>query len=658
MSYYTEVGAPYFTREEQFVRNLLFDVTFNSKYSFFDLTLQRRLTFEEVLEEVLAVFHARIEEVCKPIYRQQAHKYVEKFGEYFRQHKLFPSMRLVQFSRMVPYNHTRLYNCSYTPVDSIDSIAELFYLMLCGVGVGYSVERKYIEQLPVVYPESEEQTITYQVEDSIEGWCSALKRYLYARFTPNHPKIVFDYSLLRPEGSVIGKRYNAAFGYTKNNPIKEAIEAVKEIFDRAVGRKLKPIEVHDLITTFGMIINRANVRGMAAIVFFDYDDEEMLRCKDFTRGEVPQNRWYANNSVVLYRDGDKLRGVRGEIVDLRDIFMEAYCGKSGEPGVFVTNDEHYRTNPCGEASLYRNFCNLTEIAIPRVHQSEIVDVLNTAIFIGVLQSTFTDFKFLRDVWKERTEEDNLLGVSLTGIYENLDALKEYMKLSSKGHVKFMAAQFAGWFGLNNPARITLVKPSGTVSLLAGVSPGCHPPYSEYFIRRNRVDMNHMLVEVLKDYPFIIDDEVYPDKKVIEFPLRARRHFTHDPMFQVRLRNQIMRGWVEPSHNRGKNTHNVSITVYVRDEGEVEIVSRELKNERNISGITILPVVENGYKLAPFEAIPREKYANMMGEIHVYLDRIKHQLNGTPDSPRLKLISDSDVFEGEKGCAGLQCYFDL
>jgi len=658
MRCYTLPGQDFFTPEETLVRNLLFDVTFNSKYSFYDLTLQRRLSFEEVLLEVESVLRERVLSVCRPMYREQAMRYIDKFVKYFRERKLFPSMRLVQFSRMVPHNHTRLYNCSYTPVDSIDAIAELFYLMLCGVGVGYSVERKYVEQLPTVYPENAEEELACVVEDSIEGWAEALRRYLYSRFTPNHPRLVLDYSRIRPEGSIIGKRYNAAFGYTKNNPIAEAVAAVKDIFDRAVYRKLRPIEVHDLITTFGMIINRANVRGMAAIVFFDYDDEEMLQCKNFEKGEVPPNRWYANNSVVLYRVGDQLRGAKGEPVSLQEIFMEAFRGKSGEPGIFVTQDEHYRTNPCGEASLYKNFCNLTEIAMPNVQRSEIVDVVNTAVFIGVLQATFTDFKFLRNVWKERTEEDALLGVSLTGIYEALEMLPDYMRLSTKGHIKYMAAEFAKWFDINVPARITLVKPSGTVSLLAGTSPGCHPPYAPFFIRRNRISNDSALLRSLEGYPFLEDDLMYEDKKVIAFPLRARRLFKHDPEFQVNLRNQIMRGWVEPSHNRGTNTHNVSITVYVENEAEVMRISKLLENEKNISGITILPVLEHSYKQAPFERLSEEDYAEMITKVHVFMEKNRYRLSGDLSSPRLILTDESDELSGEKGCAGLACYLDL
>ena len=653
----TRVGTPFFTQEELFVRNLLTDTTFSSKYSFFDLEKQRKLLFSEAVEEVAAVFRQQVDRLCKPIYRQAAHKYIDKFILYFNDLKLFPSMRIFQFSRMVPFNHTRLYNCSYTPVDSIESIAELFYLMLCGVGVGYSVEKKYISQLPVVYPEKDTR-VTVKVEDSIEGWANALLAYLKSRFDKDAYSIEFDYSNVRKDGEIIGKRYNAIFGFVKGNPIREVIEKTKEILDKANYRKLKPIEVHDLITSYGMIINNVNVRGMAAIVFFDYDDEEMINCKNFNIQNVPVNRYYANNSIVLYRDGDRIVDANGNSVSIEDIFIKAYRDKSGEPGVFVTNDEHYRTNPCGEASLYKNFCNLTEIAIPRVHQSEIADVVNTAIFIGVLQATFTDFKFLRSVWKERTEEDALLGVSLTGIYEGLNLLNEYLKLSTRGYIKDLAAQFAKWFDINIPARITLVKPSGTVSLLAGVSPGCHPPYGDYFIRRNRISKDNMILDALKGYPFLIEDEVYQDKLVIEFPLRSRAHFDHDPVFQVNLRNKLMRGWVEPSHVRGKNTHNVSITLYVNSEKDVLDICSQLKHEKNISGLTILPVMENGYKLTPFEKIDYEKYEEMLGKIRVFMIENSDLIDNS-SNPKLKFLSSDKSFDGaEAGCSGLSCYINF
>ena len=599
---------------------ILSDITVHMKYSRYLPEKNRRETFEEVITRnkemhirKFPFLEKQIEEVYKLVYER----------------KVLPSMRSLQFGgKAIKANNARMYNCCFLHVDDPKAFSEALFLLLGGTGVGYSVQWHHVAKLPPVMKPRWERT--FVIPDSIEGWAYSIQALVEAYFRGG-PKPIFDYSQIREKGQMLitsgGKAPGAA-------PLKECIRNVTKVLDGAVGRALRPIEAHDIICHLADAVLSGGIRRAALISLFSPDDQEMLTCKSGgmvkaePTGNVFQKLWQkirpkyvhkpfweenahrsrANNSAVLLRSDT----TKEEFMAIMDA---AENSGAGEPGILWTNSTEWGTNPCAEIAL-RNmqFCNLTEINASNIEdQYDLENRVMAATFIGTLQASYTDFHFLRDQWREVTESEALLGVSMTGLASlspNLDLTK------AAAVAKKTNAYVANLLGIKTAARITTVKPAGTTSLVLGTSSGIHSWHSPYFIRRIRVNKNEAIYEYLsKNHPELIEDEFFNPTQtaVISIPVKAPEGSITRSEDMVSFLNRITDvslKWVMRGHNFGLNTHNVSATVSVK-EGEWEMLKEWMWDFKDYyNGISVLPYDGHVYIQAPFEEIDEQKFNEM------------------------------------------------
>lgn len=612
---------------------ILSDITVFSKYAKYIPEIRRRETWEEICERNMAMHIRRyphIREQIKSVYKR-----------FVLPKRILPSMRSLQFGgRPIELAPNRIYNCAYMPAEDLATFWETMFLLLGGTGVGFSVQRHHVAKLPpLMGPMGRSRR--YLVGDSIEGWADAVKVLVEAYFYGKPPP-TFDFSDVRPKGALLVTSGGRAPG---PEPLKVCLERLEGLLDRALiergrGTKLKPIEVHDMQCHIADAVLAGGIRRAALISLFSMDDEEMLNAKAGAWWEDNPQRGRANNSAVILR-----HRVRRE--DFDRLWARVEASNSGEPGVYFTNDMNWGTNPCAEIALRPyQFCNLTEINASDVYdQDELNERAAAAAFIGTLQAGYTDFHYLRPIWRETTEKDALIGVGMTGIASggvlSLDLREAAAKVVETNRT------IADAIGINPAARTTTVKPSGTSSLVLGCSSGIHAWHSEFYIRRMRVGKNEALYKYLAaNHPELVaDDLTNPSQAVIEVPQKAPKGaiLRHESPLDLLARvSKFNLEWVRAGHIDGQNANNVSVTVSVKPHQWREVGDWMWEHRDEFNGISVLPYDGGTYVQTPFEDIDEETYLRMLEPLKAV------------DLTRVIEDEDNTDLAGEAACAGGAC----
>jgi ribonucleoside-triphosphate reductase (thioredoxin) len=601
------------------------------KYSKFIPELERRETWEELVTRNMNMHIKKYPLIASEIV--EVYKYVYN-------KKVLPSMRSMQFGgKPIEISPNRIYNCAYLPIDHLDAFSETMFLLLGGTGVGYSVQKHHVEKLPEIRKPNPNRTRRFLVGDSIEGWADAIKVLMKSYFGEHLSTPEFDFSDVRPKGAQLVTSGGKAPG---PQPLKDCIHKLKGMLDaKEDGQKLSSIEVHDMICHIADAVLAGGIRRAALISLFSADDNEMIACKSGSWWETNPQRGRANNSAAL---------VRHKIT--KDFFMDLWkrveASGAGEPGIYFTNDKDWGTNPCCEIALRPNqFCNLCEVNVSDIEsQEDLNNRVKAATFIGTLQAGYTDFHYLRDVWKRTTEKEALIGVSMTGIGSGV-VLGYNMKEAAK-LVKEENARVAELIGINKSARTTTVKPAGTTSLTLGTSSGIHAWHNDYYLRRIRVGKNEAIYQYLAMYhPELVEDEFFRphDTAVISVPQKAPEGAilrTESPFQLLERVKRITQEWVRPGHRTGSNTHNVSATISLKNE-DWELAGEWFWENRDFyNGLSVLPYDAGSYIQAPFEDCTKEEY-----------DRLFSKLSSI-DLSRVVELQDDTNLSGELACAGGAC----
>ena len=611
---------------------ILSDITVHMKYAKYIPELQRRETWEELVDRNKQMHIRKYPSLKNDI---------ETYYKYVYEKKVLPSMRSLQFGgKPIEISPNRLYNCAYLPIDHIDAFSEVMFLLLSGCGVGYSVQLHNIKKLPEIIKPHVVRKRRFVIGDSIEGWSDAIKVLIKSYMGGKRSsKIKFDYSDIRPKGARLVTSGGKAPG---PQPLRECLVKIKGILDaKQDGEKLKSIEVHDIVCHIADAVLAGGIRRAALISLFSAYDEEMIACKSGQWWETDPQRGRANNSAVLMR-----HKITKEF--FMDLWKRIELSGSGEPGIYFNNDKDWGTNPCCEIALRPfQFCNLCEVNVSDVDtQEELNDRVAAAAFIGTLQAGYTEFHYLREVWQETTERDALLGVSMTGIGSgkvmNLDLNQ------AADQVKMMNRITAKTIGINPAARTTCVKPAGTTSLVLGTSSGIHAWHNKYYIRRMRVGKNEAIYNYLAiHHPEFVQDEYFRphDTAVIEIPQAApkgsivRTESAFDLLERVK---KVATDWVATGHKSGSNTHNVSATISLKDKDWEPAGEWMWENRNSYNGLSVLPYDGGTYTQAPFEDINKTKYDEMT------------KLLQDIDLTKVVELNDNTDLSGELACAGGSC----
>lgn len=611
-------------------KKILSDITVHMKYAKYLPEEQRRETWDELV--------ARNKEMHIKKY-PELQKDIEAAYEYVLNKKVLPSMRSMQFAgKPIELAPNRIFNCAYMPIDDPASFSEAMFLLLGGTGVGFSVQKHHVDRLPEIRKPSKKRTKRFLIGDSIEGWADSIKA-LINNYYNGGSKLRFDFSDIRPKGALLKTTGGTAPG---PQPLRETLVKVEGILDaKEDGDKLAPIEVHDIICHIADAVLAGGIRRAALISLFSADDNEMIAAKAGTWWEDNPQRGRANNSAVLLRH----KVTESYFMELWDRIRNS---GSGEPGIYFSNDKDWGSNPCCEIALRPyQFCNLSEVNVSDIEgQDELNDRVKVGAFLGTLQAGYTDFHYLRDVWRKTTEKDALIGVSMTGIASGkvmaLD-LKEAAKV-----VKRENRRVAKIIGINPAARATCVKPAGTTSLTLGTSSGIHAWHSEYYIRRLRVGKNEPIYKYLaKNHPELVEDEYFRphDTACISVPQRAPDGaiLRTESAFQLLKRVQrVSEKWVRNGHTSGQNTHNVSATISIREYEWEDAGEWMWQNRDSYNGLSVLPHSDHNYKQAPFEDCSKETYEAMVKTLsEVDLTKIVEE-------------DDNTDLSGELACAGGSC----
>jgi ribonucleoside-diphosphate reductase alpha chain len=477
------------------------------------------------------------------------------------------------------------------------------------------------------------------VGDSIEGWADAVK-VLVNSYLNGKPKPRFDYSDIREKGAPLITSGGKAPG---PQPLKDCIHNLEKILESVPeGGQLTTINCHDMVCYIADAVLSVGIRRAACIALFDIDDTAMLTCKFGNWWELNPQRARSNNSAVIMRN----KITKPKFDELWERVKES---QSGEPGILFTNNKELGTNPCGEVSLKPfQMCNLTEINMSDISsQEDFNERCRAASFIGTLQAGYTDFHYLRPVWKTTTEKDALIGVGMTGLASNA-----YLKVNIEEGAREVNSEntrVAELIGINKASRSTVIKPSGTTSIVVGSSSGIHAWHSQFYIRHVRFNKNEPIAQYLMaNHPELVEDEFFkPDTQiVVKVPQRApdgaTTRDTESALDMIERIVDITYKWILPGHLKGDNYNNVSATVTVKDSEWVS-VRDEIFNHRNlINGISVLPYDDHTYKQAPFETIDKATYETMEAALK-YID-----LTNVIES------NDNTDHSSELSCAGGTC----
>ena len=609
---------------------ILSEITVYMKYAKYKPELKRRETWQELVTRNMDMHiktYPQLEEEIRENYKFVYDK------------KVLPSMRSMQFAgKPIELSPNRIYNCAFAPMDDWRVFSEIMFLLLGGTGVGYSVQQHHVDALPEIRKPSADKTRRFLIGDSIEGWADAVSVIIKAYFFGGS-KPVFDFRDIREKGARLVTSGGKAPG---PQPLKECLIKIEGILDsKKDGEKLKPIEVHDIVCHIADAVLAGGIRRAALICLFSASDEQMISCKSGAWWETNPQRGRANNSAVL---------MRHKIT--KDYFMDLWkrieASGAGEPGIYLSNDKDWGTNPCCEIALRPfQFCNLCEVNVSDVvDQNDLNERVKAASFIGTLQAGYTDFHYLRPIWQRTTEKDALIGVSMTGIGSGA-VLKMDMKEAAKV-VKVENKRLAEVMGINPSARTTTVKPAGTTSLTLGTSSGIHAWHNDYYIRRVRVGKNEAIYShLLLNHPELVEDEYFRphDTAVIGIPQKAPETAifrTESPIQLLERVKKVHSEWIKPGHRTGNNTHNVSATVSIREHEWKAVGEWMWDNKEYYNGLSVLPYDGGTYIQAPFEDCTKERYEELMKTLTEV------------DLSKVIEIEDNTDLSGEVACAGGAC----
>ena len=611
---------------------ILSDITVYMKYAKYIPENNRRETWEELVTRNKNMHVKKYPELTDQI---------EKAYEFVYNKKVLPSMRSLQFGgKPIEISPNRVYNCAYLPIDHPESFNEIMFLLLGGTGVGYSVQHHHVSKLPPINKPYEKRTRRFLIGDSIEGWADAIKVLIKSYMVERKSsKIQFDYSDIRAKGALLVTSGGKAPG---PQPLKECILKITGILDnKEDGEQLTTLETHDIVCHIADAVLAGGIRRAALISLFSADDDTMIGCKSGHWWEEAPQRGRANNSAVLMR-----HKVTKEF--FMDLWKRVELSGSGEPGIYLNNDKDWGTNPCCEIALRPyQFCNLCEVNASDIESQEDFNArVKAAAFIGTLQAGYTDFHYLRDVWKETTEKDALIGVSMTGIGSGVVLGYDMKKAASV--VKRENSRVAKLIGINPAARCTTVKPAGTTSLALGTSSGIHAWHNDYYVRRVRVGKNESIYKYLvQNHPELVEDEYFRphDTAVIGIPQKAPEGSIlrdESPFDLLERIKKVATEWVQPGHRKGSNTHNVSATVSLKQQEWKYAGEWMWENRDYYNGLSVLPYDGGTYTQAPFEDISKVKYDTMMKSLtDVNLANVYEG-------------EDNTDLTGELACAGGAC----
>tara|TARA_R110000796_G_scaffold6206_1_gene22345 strand:- start:3372 stop:5243 length:1872 start_codon:yes stop_codon:yes gene_type:complete len=612
--------------------SILSDITVYMKYARYLPEKQRRETWDELVARNMEMHMKKY-----PNLKQE----IKDNYQFVYDKKVLPSMRSMQFAgKPIEISPNRVFNCAYAPVDDWRVFGEIMFLLLGGTGVGYSVQQHHVDELPEIRKPNPERTRRYLVNDSIEGWADAVKHLIRSYFFGGS-KLRFDYSDIRPKGARLVTSGGKAPG---PQPLKECLVKVEGVLnEKADGEKLSAIEVHDIVCHIADAVLAGGIRRAALISLFSASDNEMISCKAGNWWETNPQRGRANNSAVLLR-----HRVTKEF--FLDLWKRVEASNAGEPGIYLSNDKDWGTNPCCEIGLRPfQFCNLTEVNVSNIKgQDDLEDRVKAAAFIGTLQAGYTDFHYLRNVWQRTTEKDALIGVSMTGIASGRVLEDDIdLALAAKA-VKSENARVAEAIGINEAARTTCVKPAGTTSLTLGTSSGIHAWHNDYYIRRIRVGKNEPIYwHLAVHHPELVEDDYFRahDTAIISVPQKAPANaiLRTESAFQLLRRvKKITQEWVKSGHRSGQNGHNVSATISLHSNEWTDAGEWMWDNRKYYNGLAVLPYDGGTYQQAPFEDCSREKYSVMM-----------ETLSGV-DLTKIVEEDDNTDLKGEAACAGGAC----
>ena len=630
-------------------------VIFKSRYARYRDDLGRREEWQETVDRY-------VDSVIAPVITDKAT--VEELRTAISNLDVVPSMRaLMTAGKALDRDNVAGYNCSYLPIDHPRAFDEVMYILMCGTGVGFSVERQEIAKLPVVAEEMHDTDSIISVGDSKIGWASAYRELISLLYAGKIPK--WDLSKVRPAGErlkVFGGRSSGP------KPLEDLFKFTVSVFKKAVGRKMTSLEIHDIVCKIADVVVVGGVRRSALISLSNLTDERMRNAKNGQWWLEDGQRALANNSVAYTEKPDV------------GIFLKEwhtlYESRSGERGIFnrvaatrqslksgrretKQGDEpiSYGTNPCGEIILRPNgFCNLSEvIARPTDGPEALANKVRLATILGTVQSTYTDFRYLRSVWRRNAEEERLLGVSITGIMDNELLYQDINNISGSNtpmvkladtleKLREVAVQtnkeWAYKLGINQSAAITCVKPSGTVSQLAGCSSGIHPSYSDYYVRTIRADVRDPLCSFLKKVGVPWEADVMkPDNTVVfSFPQKSPGTSVNrtavSAIEQLELALVYKNSWCE---------HNPSITVYVREHEWMQVGAWVYDHFDDVVGIAFLPYSDHVYAQAPYQEVSKEEYESLLAK-----------MPKTIDWSEMKEVQDNTTGSQELACAGGVC----
>ena len=601
-----------------------------SRYSRWLENENRRETWEETVDRYFTFFEKHLKDNHNYVEDKEV---VEELRSAVLNLEVMPSMRaLMTAGPALERENVAGYNCSFVAMNNLKSFDEILYVLMCGTGVGFSVERDFVNKLPTLAEEFSDSHTTIVVQDSKLGWAKAYRELVSLLVNGQVPK--WDLSKVRPAGTRLKTFGGRASG---PEPLEDLFRFTVDSFSKAAGRKLNSIEVHDIVCKIAEIVVVGGVRRSALISLSSLTDERMRDAKTGQWWDANPQRALANNSVA-YKE-------RPEIGTFMDEWVSLYKSKSGERGMFnrkaavdqvasvqeLRGDDHvgrgsnyeFGTNPCSEIILRdKEFCNLSEVVIRVEDDKEsLMRKVRLATILGTWQSTLTNFKYLSSVWKKNCEEERLLGVSLTGIMDcpltsgetlGLAELLTDLRVESVDTNK----QFAEKIGINQSASVTCVKPSGTVSQLVDAASGIHARHSPYYIRTVRADIKDPLCKFMIDKGFPAEPCVMkPDHTMVfSFPIKSPENATcrsdMTALEQLEMWRTYQNYWCE---------HKPSVTITVKEDEWMEVGSWVWKYFDQVSGISFLPHSDHSYRQAPYQDCDEETYINLLSEMPVGVD---------------------------------------
>ena len=573
----------------------------------------RRETWEETVNRYFDYFDKHLKNNTKCKLDKETR---EELRQAVLNQEIMPSMRsLMTAGEALDRDNTAGYNCSYVAVNRVRAFDEILYILMCGTGVGFSVERQYVDKLPTIAEEFTDSDTTIVVQDSKAGWAKAYKELVSLLIGGQIPR--WDLSKIRPAGARLKTFGGRASG---PKPLDDLFRFSVDTFRRAAGRKLTSIECHDIVCKIAEVVVVGGVRRSALISLSNLTDERMRDAKTGAWWEANPQRALANNSVV-YKE-------KPEIGTFMEEWVSLYKSKSGERGIFNRDacqktvaklgdrrDATYEfgTNPCSEIILRdRQFCNLTEVIVRDTDTLESLQrKVRLASILGTWQASLTNFPYLSSEWKRNCEEEALLGVSLTGILDNkmmrdMHGLKANLSNLKETAIK-TNAEWAKKLGINAAAAITCIKPSGTVSQLTDAASGIHARHNEYYIRTVRADRKDPLCQMMIEKGFTHEPCVMkPDSvMVFSFPMKAVGSVTRNDMTAI----EHLELWL--TYQRYWCEHKPSITVTVKEHEWMEVGAWVYKHFDEISGISFLPHSDHSYRQAPYQDCTKEQYEELL-----------------------------------------------